>query len=132
MFGAKTRFRAYLNQIRPYAMGIDNRGWLPADFDSAAVREARLDPTHVIFNLPEPPMSWFDSLFLTKTQYTAYINLRQTISNFNSSLAAVNNSRRDLQDTYYGLIVLLHAFTIGCLGSGGLFDAFRFAEEAFK
>lgn len=132
MFGAKFRFKTYLNQIRPYAMGVDGRGWLHSDFDSDAVRDMRLDPTHVIFNIPEPPLSWFDALLLTREQYVRYVNLRQAISNFNSSLAQVNAARRDSPTTYYGLIVLLHAFCIGCMGTGGLYDAFLGMEASLK
>ena len=33
MFGAKKRLRGYLDVVRPWAMGKDNRGWLRTDFE---------------------------------------------------------------------------------------------------
>ena len=125
MFGAKTRLKMYLNQIAPYALGLNGRGWYPSDFLNSDMRTVRCDPTHIIFNIPEPLLPGLDILFINKNQYRAFVNLRQAISNYNSSLAVVNASRRDLQDTYYNLITILHTFCIGSLGSGGLFDAFN-------
>jgi hypothetical protein len=124
MFGAKTRLKSYLKQIQGWPMGLNNRGWLPEDFRDPAVKEARLDPTAVIFPIIDPPLSAFDAFFLTKEQYQAYINFKQAVSNFNAALAVVNSSRRDMKETYYGLIVLLHTFTIGSYNTGGLYDAY--------
>lgn len=132
MFGAKSRFKQYLAQIKPYAMGIDNRGWYPSDFANPQMRENRLDPTHVIFAIPEPPMTWFDALLLSPKQYGLYINLRQAVSNFNSARDVANSARRDLADTYYGLIALLHIATIGTSNTGGLYDAFNLMEGSLR
>ena len=132
MFGVKFRLNAYLTQIAPFALGKDSRGWYPADFLDSDTRKMRLDPTHVIYNIPEPRLSWFDALFLNKEQYRAFINLRQVVSNFNAYLAVINSLRRDLQETYYNLMILLHASCIGSLGSGGLFDAYHYLRSVIS
>jgi len=132
MFGAKRRIRQYLDVIRPWAAGVDNRGWLWEDFHPEKARKDRLEPTAVIFPIAYAPLQSFDALFLNKKQYEAYLALRQHILKFNSTLAVLNSVRRDLQDTYYGLICLLHAGVIGTKGSGGLHDAVARMEEVLQ
>lgn len=123
MFGVKTRMKQYLNQIKPWAIGKDNRGWLASDFDDLEVKAARMDPTAVIFTLPLMPLSAFDRLFLSADQYAAALNFYHAASNFNQLVVASNNKR--VNEVRYSFIKMVHASGIGTRGTGGLFDAFN-------
>jgi hypothetical protein len=134
MFGTKQRIQEYLNLIRPWAMGKDNRGWVRLDFIGSDgfpyedVKKARLDPCAVIFPIGYAPISVFDMLCLKPAQRKALLTLRQWILNFNTTLAVVNLARRDSPETYFGLIYLLHVGVIGSDNTGGLYQAFREME----
>lgn len=124
MFGVKTRLRNYLTQIRPWAMGKNDRGWESTDFDSAEVKEARLAADHIIMPLMMPNVSAFDRLFLTKEQHKQLLNFEHAASNFNAILARLNEDKYADSDLRYKYIRMLHVGAIGNAWSPGLFTAY--------
>lgn len=143
MFGVKRQFRDYLEVIRAWAMGVDNRGWMQEDFqiqvedsdvfggvswrDREDVKQYRTDPSHVIFPIRPYEITVLDRLFLNQKQFAALVALNQSITSFNATLDAVNRST-DI-DTRWGRLILLHVGLIGRRGTGGLHDVFNHAVE---
>lgn len=131
MFGVKVRLQAYLNQVRPWAMGMWNRGWYASDFANKQVKKDRMNPCAVIFPLPALSVSAFDKLFLSPVQYAALMNFNHAANNFNAMLLALNTFEGKPEDRYK-MITALHVGAIGSNGTAGLFDAFIRLESSIK
>lgn len=140
MFGAKKRLDGYLGVIRPWAVGMDERGWRRTDFEMheaqnldgdwvpiPEVMEYRLDPSHVIFPLVPYDLT-IDRLFLSGDVVASVLALNQKIASFNETLARFNAAQE--RDTRWALIVMLHAGLIGGPGGAGLYQQFRVTEAA--
>lgn len=140
MFGTKKNVRNYLNVVRAWAMGKDNRGWLHEDFqipvvnadlsttwlDIVEVRVVRTDPSHVIFPVQPYSITLLDRLFLGSKLLGAILAFNQAVSNFNAALDAVN--RADDNDTRWVRTLLLHVGTIGTSPGGGLHQMYNDVE----
>jgi len=142
MFGAKERLRGYLQVIRPWAMGKDNRGWTRTDFEThrtdasfldeagwfaiPEVYQARVeDASHIIFPIVPYDLG-FDRFFLSPRVVTSVLNLNQRIASFNATLARLNAATE--KGVKWNMTVMLHVGLIGGLGTGGLHESFRITE----
>jgi hypothetical protein len=145
MFNLKQKTRdnvaTYLQTIRPWAMGVENRGWLRSDFYTQGpnleedptgltskemvredVMDYRTDPTHVIFPLLPYEITVLDRLFLNKKLLGAIMGLNQALSNFNSMVDAFN--RAPEREVKWHAVVMLHTGLIGTADTNGLYDHF--------
>lgn len=146
MFGVKQNLRNYLDTIRGWAMGVNNRGWVHEDFETQqampappavattyvwtpidSVHQYRTDPSHVIFPILPYRLGLLDRLFLGRKRIAAVLNLNQSISNFNAMLDAVNSAPDS--GIKWTRTVMLHTGMIGTLNTGGLYDRFMDAAR---
>lgn len=149
MFGLKRLVQkqaaSYLQVIRPWAVGKDNRGWVREDFETPVstnlgdegypdwtpiqeVKEYRTDPSHVIFPLLPYDITVLDRLFMSPRLLDAMRHLNQTISNFNAMRDVFTNAQS--VDARWSTVFMLHVGLIGTTGGAGLFERFRLAVEA--
>ncbi len=137
MFGLRKAVRlhaeSYLQVIRPWAMGKDNRGWVYEDFFQhetqnpeadwvpiPEVRDYRTDAAHVIFPLLPYNISLLDRLFMSPRLLDAMNHLNQGISNFNAMRDVFTNAQA--LDARWNAALMLHTGLIGTTGTGGLHD----------
>lgn len=139
MLRTKTNLRNYLEVIRPWAMGVDNRGWRREDFQTQAlapmidgelavidredVKEYRTDLAHVIFPLRYYEVTVLDRLFLSQNLLGGIMWLNQKIAAFNAVLDAVNATED--KELRWQRMILLHVGTIGSVLGPGIHEAFR-------
>jgi hypothetical protein len=139
MFGLKDRVRTqavqYLQVIRPWAVGKDNRGWVHSDFYVPSqdpdvkgevplkdVYDYRTDPSHIIFPLIPYQIGLLDRLFMDVRLYDAMLHLNQTINNFNATVAEF--ARAQTVEVRWNFCVMLHAGLIGTTDGAGLFERY--------
>jgi len=120
MFGAKSRLKQYLTQIRPWAMGINNRGWRTSDFTPIYL-EKRSRSDEVIFPIPTLTLSSFDRLFLGPDAYASLLNFEHAASNFNEMTYIFNYGPTQNREN---IVRNLHVGSIGTFNTGGLFAAY--------
>lgn len=141
MFRTKTNVKNYLDVVRPWAMGKDNRGWeredfqhptgaiggaMPAWIDREDVREARTNLGHVVFPLVPFNVSVLDRLFLPKDILLGILYWNQKVAAFNAVLDAVNATED--KELRWERMILLHVGAIGTTMGPGIYAAFRQLE----
>src|SRR6185369_9283244 len=144
MFRTKANLQAWLNTIRPWAAGVDDRGWMRSDFqtiatvddqgplftDIEAVKDHRTDLAHVIFPVVLYNVTVLDRLFLPQEVLNEVIIMNQKLAAFNAVLDAVNATED--RETRWQRMILLHVGTIGTVLGPGIHEQFRRLEATLN
>lgn len=137
MFRTKSNLRTYIDVVRPWAVGVNNRGWVRDDFqqptgaiagpvpawvDREDVKEARTDLSHVVFPIVPYNVTVLDRLFLPTKVLNAVQYWNQKVAAFNAVLDAVNATED--KDIRWHRMILLHVGTIGTVMGPGIHEGF--------
>lgn len=139
MFNAKQNIRNYMSIMRPWAAGVQERGWRYDDFfdigpadpltgemkyePKEGVMKMRTVPDHIIFAIRPYDITLFDRLFLPLNILRAIMDLNQAITSFNTVLDTVNNAPS--VDVKWDRTILLHVGCVGQIGGFGIHDRFE-------